>query len=476
MSKFNFWLPTLIGALSSAALPQTFSDIVPRDPTRSGLVRIYGSNLGDASTHKLFLSVATTDRNSSRKTRPVHIARWQTDLIEFYVPEEAETQSTQLYMRTPGGNINLGALNIRARDGATGRFRWRFQAADQYIITRPAIGLDGTVYVLGNYGHLYALRPDGGLKWIWSNGVDGTVDVGPNGTIYCAGGGGIQAFSPSGTRLWTFPLQSAILAGPNVGPDGNIYAADNSRWNPSPTGAVVLSPAGQEIWSGGVFYARGGTHQTEIHFDQNRAYLWSAADTPTGAIGGLRSILLGGGLDWVDGNIVGIQPAGLASGGVIAHGTSTTRRLATNGSLTWSFDLWSVGGYQPQGDVVAGSDESAFFRTTARLNALNSDGSLRFSNPISGIANNLALKSDNSLFLLQKSANFGQPFRIEAYSASNGSFLWASDNLPVEFGTTIAVWNRMKFSANGNTVYFGTAGPVTGPYTAHCYVYAMDAQ
>ena len=472
--RFIFALP--LAASYNYGAAQSVTDVVPRDPTRSGLVRIYGSNLGSPTTSRVFLTQLSGSRSSSRVTISVHIASWRTDLIEFYVPESVQPQTTGLFLGTPGGNIPLGTLQIRSRDPGTGRFMWRFQAADQYIITRPAIGPDGTVYALGNFGHLYALAPDGGLKWLWSNGVDGTVDVGANGTIYCAGGGGVQAFSPDGTRLWQYTLNSAILAGPSVGPDGNVYAVDNSRWSANSTGAVVLSPSGQELWSGGVFYQRGGTHQTEVQFDQNHAYVWCEGDAATGAIAGLHAIQLGGGMDWLNGNIVGFQSSSYATGGVVAHGTSTTQRMATNGNLLWSFDLWSIGGFQPKGDVVSAPDGGAYFLTTARMNALNANGSLRFSNPISGVVNNLTRKPDNSLFLLQKSANFGQPFRIEAYGAANGAFLWASDYFPIEFGTTITVWNRMKFTADGNTVYFGTAGPMTGINTAHCYVYGMDAR
>lgn len=463
-------------ALSGFASAQTVTDIVPRDPTRSGLVRLYGSNFGDWPTNQLFLVQLTGARNSARIAMPVHIASWRPNLVEFYIPDRAAIQPTGLFMGTPSGNRFLGTLSIRSRTGLNGRLKWRFQAADQYISTRPAIGPDGTVYAIGNFGHLYALTPDGGLKWVWSRGADGAVDVGPDGTIYCAGGGGIQALRPDGTLKWLYVLKSAILAGPSVGPDGNIYAADNSRWNPVPTGAVVLSPTGQELWTGGVFYERGGPHQTEVQFDQNRAYIWSRGDTATGAVGGLHAIHLGGGLDWLNPDIVGLQPSGYATGGVVAHGTSTTQRMATGGNPVWSFNLWDIGGSQPQGDVVSAPAGGAFFLTAnTRLNALNANGTLRFSNPLGGVVSNLTRSPSAATLLVQRASNFGQPFRIEAYSASSGGFLWASESLPIEFGMSIAVYNRMKYSADGSTVFFGTAGPYTSQFEAHCYVYGMSA-
>lgn len=456
-------------------MAQTTTSIAPLSPSRSGLVRLYGTNLGSSATHRLFLAQTDGSRDTARTALYLPVANWQSDYIEFYIPEAAKLGSSMLFMLTPTGKTYMGNVNVQARMAGTGPVKWRFQAADQYIITRPALGPDGTIYAIGNFGHLYALTPDGGLKWVWSNGADGTVDVGPDGTVYCAGGGGIQAFSPDGTRKWQTDLNSVIMAGPSVGPDGNIYAADNSRWSANPTGAVVLNPSGQKLWSGGVFFERGGSHQTEVQFDQNRAYIWSFGDANSGAIGGLHSIRLGGGLDWMNTDVVGFQPSAYASGGIVAQGTSTTQRMSTNGNVQWSFDLWSIGGAQPHGDVLAAPNGGAYFFTkNARLNALNPNGSLRFSKAISGVYGQLTLSPDGNILMLQRADNFGLPSRIEAYSANTGALLWTGPDLPLENGTFVSVYNRMKFAPDGKTLFFGTVGPYTSATTAHCYVYAMN--
>ena len=41
---------------------------------------------------------------------------------------------------------------------------WRFRMDGPYSSVRPAIGPDGTVYVVDVFDHLYALTSDGGLK------------------------------------------------------------------------------------------------------------------------------------------------------------------------------------------------------------------------------------------------------------------------------------------------------------------------
>ncbi len=104
-----------------------------------------------------------------------------------------------------------------------------------------------------------------------------------------------------GSTLWTFSIVTPLLAGPSVGPDGNIYAADDSRWSQDVIGAFILSPEGQLLWSGGKYYRRGGgwTPQ-EIKFGGGNAYFWSDHSS-TGdpeVLGGLNALHLGGGLFW----------------------------------------------------------------------------------------------------------------------------------------------------------------------------------
>jgi len=53
----------------------------------------------------------------------------------------------------------------------------------------PVIGPDGTIYTVDVFGHLYALSPDGGLKWVVRSGAKGVavdaIAITPDGkTIY----------------------------------------------------------------------------------------------------------------------------------------------------------------------------------------------------------------------------------------------------------------------------------------------------
>ena len=63
----------------------------------------------------------------------------------------------------------------------------------------PAIASDGTVYAQDVYGHLYALTPDGGLKWLFNvpGTGHGSIDVGSDGTIYIGNTTSIFALTPN---------------------------------------------------------------------------------------------------------------------------------------------------------------------------------------------------------------------------------------------------------------------------------------
>ena len=79
--------------------------------------------------------------------------------------QRVDLAAVPVQVLTPGGNSNTVSLTVTTRQG-NGRVKWRFQHNDMYTVVRPAVGPDGTVYVVDVGYHLYALSPDGALKWI----------------------------------------------------------------------------------------------------------------------------------------------------------------------------------------------------------------------------------------------------------------------------------------------------------------------
>ena len=77
------------------------------------------------------------------------------------------------------------------------------------------------------------------------------IAFGTDGTIYTAGYTQVIAIDPSGTIDWQFAFDANadILAGPGVGPDGNIYAVSGTEPGGYGLGVFSLTPQGQLRWS-----------------------------------------------------------------------------------------------------------------------------------------------------------------------------------------------------------------------------------
>ena len=83
------------------------------------------------------------------------------------------------------------------------RLLWRFRADADSIMSRPVVAADGTIYVTDTNSHLYALTPEGQLKWVLNNAGNAGVDLGPDGTIYV----GNTLFITAGTSLYSIPMK-----------------------------------------------------------------------------------------------------------------------------------------------------------------------------------------------------------------------------------------------------------------------------
>ncbi|MDD9939493.1 MAG: PQQ-binding-like beta-propeller repeat protein [Myxococcales bacterium] len=119
-----------------------------------------------------------------------------------------------------------------------------FTTGDE-VISSPAVGADGTVYVGSEDGFLYAVNPDGTQQWAFDAGdaVRSSPAIGSDGTIYVGSDDGrVFAVTPTGDELWNFRTWFNVRSGPRVAPDGTIYVgSDNGR-------LYALSPTGDKLW------------------------------------------------------------------------------------------------------------------------------------------------------------------------------------------------------------------------------------
>lgn len=136
------------------------------------------------------------------------------------------------------GKVALWALN------KNGEEIWKYNLSSDFndYHHTPAIGQDGTIYVAIRNGRVFAVNPDGTVKWICETGMmigegsspvidaDGTLYIATNNpdsnTTPPSTGGTLFAISQEGTINWSYRNDNASFsASPAIGPDGTIFIA-----------------------------------------------------------------------------------------------------------------------------------------------------------------------------------------------------------------------------------------------------------
>jgi hypothetical protein len=122
----------LIPVYGTVTGPGTISSLSANALDRSGYLEVLGSNFGGSGE-------VLIDGISARVTR------WESTRIVAYVPETAGLTTVPVQVVNESGQpSNTLNLTVTARV-ANGRVKWRFQAASDYILQRPALGPDGTI-------------------------------------------------------------------------------------------------------------------------------------------------------------------------------------------------------------------------------------------------------------------------------------------------------------------------------------------
>lgn len=132
-----------------------------------------------------------------------------------------------------------------------GTRKWQVSLGGHANSSSPAIGADGTVYIgtqaafLSFYPALYAVRPDGSIKWHHDIGLAGDYDtmwnlaVDKDGSVYvgCSSNdwmsvSNFYAFDQAGAQKWILPLAGDLISCPAIGANGTVYVgcSDNSLY------------------------------------------------------------------------------------------------------------------------------------------------------------------------------------------------------------------------------------------------------
>jgi len=136
------------------------------------------------------------------------------------------------------GIVYVGSAdnNIYAINGETGVIGWKYQTGGAINFSSPAIDINGIVYIGSYDGYLYAfdtqtINPDNGSTWVpkWKFKTKGAIKsspaIAPDGTIIfgCADGN-IYALNPDGSLKWKTPIGVIERSSPAIDSDiGQVY-------------------------------------------------------------------------------------------------------------------------------------------------------------------------------------------------------------------------------------------------------------
>ena len=120
-----------------------------------------------------------------------------------------------------------GRLPLCAQSGR--QLRWQLRTGG-IRESSPVIGMDGTIYV-GVNPELWAISPDGQMKWGRVGGEENPMDASPvilaDGSIWCVSRYGMLCcFNPGGERREMKYLFGYGYGSPAIGPTGAIYVPD----------------------------------------------------------------------------------------------------------------------------------------------------------------------------------------------------------------------------------------------------------
>lgn len=462
----------LYGTLTA---PPVVTGLSTGEATRSGRVRIFGDNLGGTRNGG---SVAIGGESA-------WISEWTDYSIHAYVPEGSVLGAADVVVTTGAGSGDPASLDVAARQ-QQGRVRWRFTCDGRFVSHRVGIAPDGTVYAHDNRGTLYALSPEGGLKWLvdlGDEGDEGPTVVGADGTVYVGVNplgpdAQIVAVDPGGSVRWTFTTTNTqgLLAGPGIGPDGNVYGVMETPG----IGAFSLDPDdGSLLWSneGDPVMNEHGQRGLEVAFGADRFYVAfdERAVHPT-------SLLFGFSLDG-DQLFAVPRPDAEAQPVVGPDGTVYVRTWVSSGGIR-------LGAHAPDGalqwvafesptnvlsDPGVAADGSIYaVRNTNQLWSLRPDSSIRWTVTTDGWIDRPIPSPDGGM-VLTSGFQLGDFGFFRAFDDEGGE-LW-DEVLPDDpSGAWLAASAAARFAPSGAHAYVPANPSFNLPDDDHCYVYALDTR
>lgn len=254
----------------------------------------------------------------------------------------------------------------------SGNLAWSYETAGWGGLSAPVIGPDGTIYVGATDSTLYAVGPDGNLRWKYKANDDaGTVSVGSDMTIYfCSEAGTLYALNADGSLKWSYDTGYKIYAmSPAIDATGVIYFGSDEKK------VYALNPNGTVKW---VLDVLGVFRESPAIGADGTIYMSTRNKNK------LYAINSNGTLKWkydIEDNVYITSPV-ISEDGTIYVGTgwwdNKVYAFDENGNLKWEYDI-GFGFVDITGTPALGSDGTIYFGSEDdHLYALNPDGSLKW--------------------------------------------------------------------------------------------------
>lgn len=320
------------------------------------------------------------------------------------IPNCANSPTIQHTYGTPGSytaTLDLQGADLNANASVTvvkhlpddpnpGALLWKYQTHSTfqpYGSSSPTLGPDGSITFGSLDRHIYALNPNGTLKWKmptpeW-NGLSGeeasasgmpvaAPAIAPNGTIYVPViGDGLYAINPNGTLQWQAPIHEVLNYPVAIARNGTIYVAPEHELQ-------AYRPNGQLAW-------------TYKGPDANFTLESTPAIGPNGTIyiGAedyyIYAINPDGTLQWRyrTGNELEAGPA-IGPHGTIYEGSTDHAfyALNPNGTLKWKFqtgrNFFAQAAIGPNGTIFIANNDGALY-------ALNPNGTTKWQHSLEEI-------------------------------------------------------------------------------------------
>lgn len=334
--------------------------------------------------------------------------------------EGAQATATRQIIVTHGpwtgrGHDSLHTGRSQNLGPQTNTQQWKFPTGGM-VVSSPAVGADGVIYVGGYDQYLYALKPDGGMKW--SNQLPSNIDSSPaiaaDGTVYIGCHNHyLYAYNPDGILKWKTDLGQTITSSPTVGPDGTIYVGSYTHR------LYAINPDGSIKWN----FLTGSTVWSCPAIGTDGTIYLSALDL------NFYAIYPDGSQKWLyhTGEEIWSSPA-IGRDGTIYFGCNNQNLYALDpdGGLVWTYPA----GGQIFSSPALGEDGTIYFGCyDGALYALNPDGSEQWLYPTGGpITSSPAIGSDGTIYVGSNDGNVYavKPTGLEKWTFTIGSLIESS--------------------------------------------------